>query len=101
MPGPNTPYRCECRCNLCEGRIRGNVKPLLLQIEDVGAGAVSLQWVETRTLPEILDELARKAFIENWPRDSFKARVVLKGLELLRRPGKCYIGIDEPGVHET
>lgn len=51
---------------------------LLEQLEQVACRNVNEHWYAAISPPRAVSDLLAKAYEENWPRDSFDARVILE-----------------------
>jgi hypothetical protein len=72
------------------------MKTLLEQLRDVAISRINESWWNAVTPPRAAQELAGKAFIEDWDRDSLEAKVVLRYCSLINALG--YVPESEPGV---
>jgi hypothetical protein len=71
---------------------------LIDQLREVAIRRVNEPWWRAVGPPRAVTDLAAKAFVENWDRDSFDARVVLRACQLFESPG--HIG-DAPGIERA
>lgn len=66
------------------------------QVEEVAVRRVNAAWFKAAGICRAVDDLLGKAFRENWPRDSWDARVILEFDRLLSTYGCVDYG--RPGI---
>lgn len=79
--------------------VRLMAQTLFRQLEHIAVVLVNRPWWNHISPPEAVKHLSARAFIENWPRDIFASRVLLRYDWLLTSQG--YISIDEPGIETS
>ncbi len=72
------------------------MKTLREQLEDVAIRRVGPEWFKAVGHVSACRSLLAKAFVDNWPRDHFHSRVILRFNELLNESGG--VPDDAPGI---